>query len=592
MLKKGGKKMASRWQRAFFAAGVIVLCSFCSASAVAATAACPAGEMDLSEAMAYGDYWIKNGIYVLGGGHSPCYQPGCSGNNCFDCSGFASAILHLPSMRAAGSSIGCGLANTLEGRATTPGVIGKDPVVIIFTQLGETQCGRWGHVFLNICGHWYNAANPTDDIVGLRSSYSGSNSCGSWNAEFRIPPGLEDLTWASCSAACTPGCTPATCPNDPSGGNVGGGSGGGGDCTNIGADGNCEETIVGYLKKWWDSEFLPALKDMTAQLYSYRIFETRQLGRMMDAQDISKAARVEQEQRVTTQQSDLPHEGVCVAGSYPNAMSQSTVTATALTKGFKQDLQRRSANAIQAAPYAPGPDPVTDQKIRWAEYCTEFQDPANNNGVSACPNPTTPGLMPNGDISIEGFLLKDTINMNNPDEYKTAMALLKNLVQPMIRKRIPEFLVNTTQGREYIIKQQHLDSIDNITRDVVSSIISRRTGLAPTFPGGGKPVGEMIKDIRTKAGVDPANISANPSYNEIMLALTKERFFDPEYFVRMENNPGALKQEQTAINAYTTIQLQDIYRLQEQINALLAARAALKFAPDQNRSQVEQNPSK
>jgi len=29
-----------------------------------------------------------------------------------------------------------------------------------------------------------------------------------------------------------------------------------------------------------------------------------------------------------------------------------------------------------------------------------------------------------GDISIGGFLLKDTIDMNNPDEYMTTQALL------------------------------------------------------------------------------------------------------------------------------------------------------------------------
>ena len=45
----------------------------------------------------------------------------------------------------------------------------------------------------------------------------------------------------------------------------------------------------------------------------------------------------------------------------------------------------------------------------------------------------------------------------------------------------------------------------------------------------------------------------------------------------MANNIGALQQEQNMVSAYTALLLQDVYKLQEQINALLAARAAMKL---------------
>jgi hypothetical protein len=116
----------------------------------------------------------------------------------------------------------------------------------------------------------------------------------------------------------------------------------------------------------------------------------------------------------------------------------------------------------------------------------------------------------------------------------------------------------------------------------------------------GNSVATKIGEIRTRAGIDPSRISGSgaagappePSYNEIMLALTKERFFDPEYYARMANDDGALKQEQTSINAYMTITLQDIYKLQEQINALLAARAAIKFEREPAPSRAEAEPVK
>jgi hypothetical protein len=85
------------------------------------------------------------------------------------------------------------------------------------------------------------------------------------------------------------------------------------------------------------------------------------------------------------------------------------------------------------------------------------------------------------------------------------------------------------------------------------------------------------------------------SYQEVMQIMTKERFFDPAYYTTMADNIGAMRQEQTAVDAYTTIQLQDINKIQEQINALLAARASLKMQrnpqPDLVTSQPLRPPS-
>ena len=45
----------------------------------------------------------------------------------------------------------------------------------------------------------------------------------------------------------------------------------------------------------------------------------------------------------------------------------------------------------------------------------------------------------------------------------------------------------------------------------------------------------------------------------------------------MGNQVGALKQEQASVKAYITMQMQDLYILQEQINLLLAARASMRL---------------
>jgi len=363
-----------------------------------------------------------------------------------------------------------------------------------------------------------------------------------------------------------------------------------------------------YLQTW-DAQLLAAYKAMTANLYSYRIWQTLDFAGLMDAEDVNHNARLMQEQRVTAKLGNLPDDQTCVAGSSPVPETEAALTAAALTQGFKQDILRRAHNAVETQTgnppsYAPpGMTPASDVNARWTEFCKEFNDPNSNGGQGACQGGPA-GTVPNDDISVEGLLLRDTIDLNNPDLYKASEALLINIIQPVIQERINDNLLNSqsnpvaTASREHVLRQQHLEAIRNIAADVVGSIISRRAPIPQTNP---PLVTQQIVDIRTKAGIPPCQSgtqtpngpcsSTTPSYNEIMLALTKERFFDPVYFSSMETNPGAIQQEQDAVDGYTTVQLQDIYKMQEQINTLLAARASLKLATDQSNSETSAAPT-
>ena len=337
-----------------------------------------------------------------------------------------------------------------------------------------------------------------------------------------------------------------------------------------------------YLMEWWNTEFLPSLRQMTGQLYAARVDQSRQIGALIDAQSVNRTASLEKELQLRSKKNTLPNEMVCVAGSYSAALSQTLRYANALIKGFKADLIKRA----EGSPGSSSEKGIAaDQLLRWARYCTEFHDPLNNNGLGVTPNcvsyPLSPGAIPNGDIDIEGFLFKDTINMSDPDEYATSMAIIENLVQHVIREKIPKDTIKTPTGQEAIITRQHIASLENVSVNTVAEILSRRAGIPVGFA-----LPPLLRDIRLKAGVDPAHVSNNPSYNEIMLAMTKERFLNPEYFIRIHDDPGAIKQEQASVNAYVNLQMQDIYKMQEQISLLLAARGAVKFGSDLKTSQI------
>jgi hypothetical protein len=324
------------------------------------------------------------------------------------------------------------------------------------------------------------------------------------------------------------------------------------------------------------------MKDMTAQLSASVIDQSRQMGTAMDSHNLSKNARQLQDLELDEKKRVMPNEHSCAPASTVHAQSQTLTSSNALEAGFRLSGNNRSGGA-------PGKqtaiDNAHDYNQRWQQFCQFFLDTAANGGVNSCPSAGTPGTLPNGDIDVEGVLLQDTIDLSKPEQLMAVQTLVNNIVDPRVAEPLDDAVTKTPAGQETILKREHLKAIRNVIYDVLGSIISRRAAIPISTDG----VGGKIKEIRDRASIEPARISANPSYNEIMLALTKERFYDPDYYARMANDVGAIKQEETSINAYTTLTLQDIYKLQEQVNALLAARAAIKFERERENPNVQES---
>jgi hypothetical protein len=336
--------------------------------------------------------------------------------------------------------------------------------------------------------------------------------------------------------------------------------------------------LMDHVQKWWNNEMLPSMKSMTAQLNAGVIDQNRQIGSMLDTQSMSNTNALVQQKEYEATKNMAPADRTCVAATPMGGSSQSIKLANSLAQGYRNEVSGRSAGA-------PGTTAergwAADQKARIDTYCNVFNDPKVNAGETPCPSPGTPGALPNADVDIENFLLKDTIDLRDPNQAAAASAILTNIVQPRVKDRLPDDAVNTPQGQEWILQNEHIRSIRNIATDVVASMISRRAAIPNAT------VGTNIRDLRERIGIDPSRISNTPSYQEIMQAMTKERFMDPDYYATMAGSLGQARQEQTMVNAYIVLQMQDVYKLQEQINALLAARAAMKLNADAQPNRVE-----
>jgi cell wall-associated NlpC family hydrolase len=284
------------------------------------------------------------------------------------------------------------------------------------------------------------------------------------------------------------------------------------------------QQVRDHLEEWWTKYFLPDFKSMAKQLTASLIEQTRQFGTMIDSQNITRTGGSLEKAKLDRKRQNDPSEQACVSGSAVTAISKANSGSNALAIGLTKDITKLSSNVVPTPTSAtattttttststtpPTISPAEDQKKRWDEYCAEFVDQDNNNGVNACPPPTTApdesareDEIANGDIAVEGILLADTIYLKDPHQSKAAWALLRNLVYPKISERIPDSVVNTATGREAILAQQHLDSARNIAANVVSSIIARRASIPSTAPET-KP-DEDAKDEVVEGGSDDAS---------------------------------------------------------------------------------------
>jgi hypothetical protein len=82
----------------------------------------------------------------------------------------------------------------------------------------------------------------------------------------------------------------------------------------------------------------------------------------------------------------------------------------------------------------------------------------------------------------------------------------------------------------------------------------------------GSPIASpKAKNLREIAGVPKDDAADNPSYRELQEAMTKDRYNDPWYVVRLIEDPAQIAREQTTLDALRLQTMSDIYRRSEEM---------------------------
>lgn len=242
--------------------------------------------------------------------------------------------------------------------------------------------------------------------------------------------------------------------------------------------------VAKKIEETHTDRLLPALKDSTAQLSAGVSDATRQMGSIADAAQMADAKRDIQNQELGTRKGLQQHEQSCALPSNAPALAQTLRGGTALQRALALDAKRR-ANPVPGTDAGRGYPAVIAK--RYENYCRYFIDPNDNNSVSACklgmqggtPPDDPPNLAerPDGDIDIEGILLKDTIDIDDEPTRLAVEALMDNLVQPKPYPRLPEEQMQSAIGKEWTVKKERLETLRELSATVIGGIVARRVGI-------------------------------------------------------------------------------------------------------------------
>lgn len=319
-----------------------------------------------------------------------------------------------------------------------------------------------------------------------------------------------------------------------------------------------DTNILSWLSNWWTTGLSPDMRLMTKQINVAGVDQSRQLGSMMDAQQVNQNINKIQEEEINAHRRYKPNELSCQVDTLAPAANKAFRLARALPATYASSDTVRRGNTKGSAGEAGRGAALKDQ---WDEYIAKFCDPAR--GDLGC---TSPGTMPGAHTDIPAMLWgnRQTIDMSNPENRLKADAAMRYLISPALVSPIPAKVVEAPAGQEAIAQRRSRDARLNTVYNTIGQMLAARVGGS----------GINTRDMNTAAGVPTVDSSTNASYREVQEALTRSRFYAPDYIVQLVEDPEQIVREMGSLNAIQLQSMNDIFKRNEEMVFMEAASFA------------------
>lgn len=312
------------------------------------------------------------------------------------------------------------------------------------------------------------------------------------------------------------------------------------------------------LTAWWEGTdgfnmgMKQALKDMTKQLSAAEIDQSRAWGSLMDGMiQVETQAAKDQREVEAQRRYRVPDQSCTVA-----SVAQGTAKADMMARGGARAFAQGGANRRGNATGTPGAHGLGAQmQDMWTEYLTYFCDADFNAGNGGC---ATDAPMAGLHLDVPTMLWggEPTLDVSTADQRLLIEASMRYLIDPFSEPPIPQTVVTTSVGKNEVLSRRTLEARRRALYHALGRLYAER------LPGSGVT---NLTNLRQEAGVPVAMTSSDPSYREVMEAMTRDRYRDPEYIIDLIEDPETLLREQTNVKSTHLQQWNDIYRRWEEL---------------------------
>lgn len=325
-------------------------------------------------------------------------------------------------------------------------------------------------------------------------------------------------------------------------------------------------TEINMIEWWatmWDYNLRPALQAQTIQLNTATADQAKTYQSSMDGEHETQTNLVIQKVEVETHK--VTRDNVCPpAGLSPGRGAN-------FAYQVPKNMEVKS-NAVASGKVGSTSEQGTAQHTAYRinTYEEFFCDPNSNGGANVCSGTADPNFY-DADVKVSEMVYnKLTIPVDDPadgEKYQKAIEeLTENMLNTITVTPTPENALNTPQAREKILQRRSYLARNNAVRQMTQSIIGER------MPG--SQLGEWITQIREEAGIPMEEVGENPSYREVMHALSVDRFNSGKFATELMKDQAGVEMEKLSAQAFYLMQLRDYFELLERMSLVLAVQVA------------------
>ncbi len=276
-----------------------------------------------------------------------------------------------------------------------------------------------------------------------------------------------------------------------------------------------EKDLVDWFETFWYYNQRPSMQDAVEQINTVQMEQAKELAAAQDAQLQARSA-LERDVRAheAARSADATvNKQTCQTASSAGGFGRANVFSRSMRRAWQNEFVAESSNRL-GAPAANGVAAAVREQAESFEQ--NFCDPRDNGGNNNC-GATDPAFY-NADTEVTARLFNAlTIPVNEDPRHALALEQMqRNLVGAVRHENLSEEVAKTAAGKEVVMERRSYLARKNAARSVPSLVASWR------MPGGQN--GNFTTALREGAGIGLEDISDNPSYREIMHAITIDRF--------------------------------------------------------------------